>query len=666
MNYKFTALILLILVGLLGVVVYLNHQPPKPKAGNIHLVFTPRPGTIDSLSLKRGASATNTGEQLAFQRQKGQWRIITPINALARGRVESLVRSVAHLTWRYRVTIAKTGHHSLSATGLSPARAIFTFKDHKGKTYRLAVGRHNSAGRLFVHPLGDKSSYIYVVSSSWFKSFQHSAKHYRNLNLTHFHTHNIASIVIHRTGSAGKATMRIIPHGTGWVITSPFAAPVNTNSLQDWLSDLQLLAATRFAQTPEKSCDFGSGPLAITIRFNVPKPLVPPATGPAAKNAATPSAPPPLIIRFGRHTDLTKKNIYVYSSQNSGVGVVPAATFAPLNRTMAKFRDKALTRANLTHAKGITLITGHSTLHLFKSKKGLWLIASQGKTNIPLSASATTVGKLLKAVAALRAKSFLDGKIDRSRLGLVHPKHSLTITLTNHLHPVSLAWGAVGKQKLVPVSVDLWPSLYQVSAKALKALPLADVAAFRSSTVARFPAKSITQLSLSSDGSKVPLKLFQITGKWMLSRGPAKPVAAADYLIQPLLAALDPLRAKKWCTQPTNSQVMHWKHQTTSYQLVINRTNPAKTAGKKATSTETTIELFHSAVPQKPAVKNIGKSATTKGIKPFYRWYGHVGPATQLIHRRVDLFQPRKSLITAIKALLSPAKKSVVSPSPTK
>ncbi len=653
MNYKFTALILLVLVGLIGVVAYLNHQPPKKHTSATRLVFKTKPTQIQALTLTRQAAGKASKKTLAFERAKGHWRITAPLQAAARDRVDSLVRNVADLAWRYRLKMTASGKHSLSATGLAPAKAIFTLHDKNGDTWRLAVGRHNSAGRLYVRPLGRKARHIYVVDSAWFDSFNHPAAHFRNLNLTHFHMHNIAAVTIHTTGGTAPLTMTIIPHGSGWVFTQPFPAPVNTSAIQDWLSDVQLLAATRFSTTSEKSAAFGTGPLTITIRFKTPAPA--PTTAPAGVKTPAAKGPAPLVIHFGRYTDLTHKAIYVTSSQNPGVGVVPVGTFTPLNRPMTLLRDKAITRANMDHAHHLAIKTGHTVLQL-NTTGTQWTMTPQGIAATPLTARATVVENLLKAVAALRAKSFQDGTINRAVLGLVHPIHQLTIQLSNHVHPLIIGWGATAGKSLVPVSVSGWPSVYNVPADALNALTSASVAAFRSHRVADFSPVAIARISLPAVGTRPQVVLAQTAGKWTLARGSAVGIAAPDAQVQPLLAAINPLRAKKWYTWKESAAALDWSHLPISYQLVITRTNVAGTAGKNAPPAQTTLNIIRRTIPRPNPRPGTGKANSAKVSAPQYRWYGYIGPA-QSVNPDFRLFQPHKSLIAALKAVLAPAAK---------
>lgn len=653
MNYKFTALILLVLVGLIGVVAYLNHQPPKKHTSATRLVFKTKPRQIQALTLTRKAAGKNGKKTLAFERAKGHWRITAPLQAAARDRVDSLVRSVADLAWRYRLKIASSGKHSLSATGLSPAKAIFTLHDKSGDTWRLAVGRHNSAGRLYVRPLGRKARHIYVVDSAWFDSFNHPAAHFRNLNLTHFHMHNIAGITIDTSGGKEPATMTLIPHGSGWVFTHPIPAPVNTSGMQDWLSDVQLLAATRFSTTSEKSAALGTGPLTIIIRFKPPAPA--PTTAPAGVKTPAAKAPAPLVIHFGRYTDLTHKAIYVTSSQNPGVGVVPIGTYTPLNRPMSQFRDKALTRANLNHADHLIIKAGNSVLQM--QKTGLqWNMTPQGIAATQLAARATVVGNLLKAVASLRAKSFQDGKINRAGLGLVHPIHRLSIQLSNHVHPLVIGWGTTSGKVLVPVSVSGWPSVYNVPATALNALTSASVAAFRSRTIADYSPASVLRISLPAGGTRPQVLLSQAAGKWTIARGQAAGRAAPDALVQRLLAAINPLRAKKWYRRAESGGALRWSHLPFSYSMIITQASSTSAAGKKVAPVQTTLVLIRRAMPLSGPAHGAGKAAAAKVSRPQNRWYGYVG-TPQLLNPDFRLFQPHKSLIAALKAVLAPAGK---------
>ncbi len=646
MNLKLTALILLVLIGLLCVVTYVSYHPPKKKTPALKLVFSKAPARIKTLTLTR-PKAAKSNPPLAFRRTGGKWRLTSPVSALARDRVDSLVRGVAHLKWRYRVAVESAGAHSLAAAGLSPAKALFTLHDSRGHVYRLAVGRRNSGGRRYVRPVGVKSRYIYVVSNSWFKSFQHPAAHFRNLNLADFHIHNIASISVRGMAHGHAANFTIIPRASGWVFTRPFPAPVNTGGIQDWLSDIQLLAAAHFSTASEKSAGLKTGPLRITIRF---KPVA--APGPVVKaKPVHPSVAPPLVIRFGDFSDLTRKRIYLYSSQNPGLAVIPVGTFTPLNRTLADLRDKALTRDSLNTADRISLRTAGAALQLIHTG-AQWRIVPAGSKAAPLPARAAAVSKLLKAVAALRAKSFIDGKINRAGLGLVNPAHKLVISLVGRAHPLIIQWGAIGKKSVVPVGISTWPSVYNVPAKALRSLPGAAVAAFRSRSIADIAPARILSLHLPPNGTFPGAVLRQIHGKWSIARGTVAFTPVKTSVVQPLLAALHPLAAKKWYRLKDSSAAMHWTHLPYELYVTIHESPAARAKarpapGAKAVASKWILQMIRRTVPS--PLKTAGKTAA----KPLQRWYAWFG--TQNAAPNASAFEPHAALIAAIRALMQPA-----------
>ncbi|MGC8625228.1 MAG: DUF4340 domain-containing protein, partial [Phycisphaerae bacterium] len=535
MNLRLTIAVLLVLIVLVGVVAYVSRQPhPSTQPKKHDYVFLPHPTALDRFSFKRGS-----GPLLAFKRVGTHWFIVSPIKA--RGRdyaIGDLASTLSDLRWRYRARIASSGRHTLPQAGLEKPHAVLTLVNQAGKTFTLNIGSQNVSGRLYVHLAGVHDPYIDVVKADWLHRLERPVQKFRNRSLTSFHTRNIAAITLRTAMGA----IRLVPHGKSWVINKPLLAPADNANVTSWISNLQLLTAHRFAAIPAARAGLANGPLTITVDFKAPHPLAAAPTKNKSIPAQTLPSPAPLVIQFGIKTDLTGKFLYAQSSYNPGVCVVRNTSFQQLNESLSKLRDHHLVAAAITKASHIVMtrgrrITGNTPAALTLAKvRGQWRILEAANRSVPASASAVT--KLLTDAHTITAKSFLDKPATMAALGLTSPSATWKITIPDHVHPITMAFGKVQHSGLIPVKVAPWPSIYMVSPAALKPL-LPTLTSLRSKTVTDLSGAKLRRITIRRAGNT--LTLNNVKGRWLLGPTPA-PASA----VHKLLSAWRPLRAKKW------------------------------------------------------------------------------------------------------------------------
>jgi hypothetical protein len=601
MNVKLTLAMLVVLLVLAGVVLYVAHQPRPAPHRTTRLVFTPRPTAIRTLAFH-----TAHGRTLRFERHGRHWRMIRPVRAWARDyTINDLVQTLRKLSWHYRVRIEKTGGHSPAAAGLAPPRAVLTLTDKTGKTYTLDIGRHNSDGRLYVCRAGMKSRYLYVVGAAWLRRLERPSMKFRNRNLTRFHTARVASIRIQsRTG-----TITIVRHGQRWIITKPFLAPANKSKVANWLSNVQLLTAHRFSSESQKSAAWKQGPLTIEVRFQAPSEKKPKKSAKIKPTTTHPAAAPPLVIHFGRYTDLTDKFRYALSSQNPTVCVVRNTTFQSLDQSLADWRDKALTRAKVMKATrlamrrrvGISPATPAS-LYLRKNKKGAWRMGTTpgnfaGGPLLP--ADAPAVQRVLKELKKIRAGKFIDAPVDLKKLGLNPPRQSLRLDIPNKVHPVVIALGTSQKNGWTPAKLPQWPSVYLIPNKAITRL-LPPVTALRSRIVTAIPGPNVSAITITSPVGAGSVRLLHISSKWMLTRRMRKKTAAPAGAVQDLLDALNPVQNKQWYLKAHRIHPLHavvLRVTTHTRTAPIHHPPVEKSTGKKSASAAAAMKTVAKKIP---------------------------------------------------------------------
>ncbi|MDA8377541.1 MAG: DUF4340 domain-containing protein [Planctomycetia bacterium] len=648
MNLRLTIAVLLVLIVLVGVVAYVNRQPhASTSPAKHHYVFLPHPTALDRFSFKSAH-----GPQLAFKRVGTHWFIVSPIKA--RGRdyaIGDLAGTLADLQWRYRARIASRGHHTLAHTGLEKPKAVLTVVNQAGKTFTLNIGSLNATGRLYVHLAGVHDPYIDIVKADWLRRLERPVRKFRNRSLTSFHTRNIAAITL-RTDSG---TMRLVPQGKTWAFNQPLPAPADKSKVTTWISNLQLLTAHRFANIPAARAGLTHGPLTITVDFKAPHPLV--ATPNKNKTAPvkTPPAPAPLVIQFGIKTDLTGKFLYAQSSYNPGVCVVRNTSFQQLHESFAALRDYHLLAAGVSKASHIVItrrngITGNTpaTLTLARTH-GQWQILEAANRNVPAGTGAVT--KLLADVHTVTAKRFLDKPTNMVALGLTSPSATWKITIPDHVHPITLTFGAVQHSGLIPVKVSPWPSIYMVSPVAIKPL-LPQLTSLRGKKVTDLAAANPRRITIRRAGTTVTI--HKVKGRWLRGSTPA-PAGAVNNL----LSAWRPLRAKKWFINMRSVSSVPPIIVDLALRHAVKPALPTATpANKKKPSTPSkmnyiwkhdVLTLWRITLPKSPRSTVKGK---TSAPAPTFQWRAELSETGVARGLPVWSFQPHGSLVSAVQTLL--------------
>jgi Domain of unknown function (DUF4340) len=459
MNLKFTALVLVFLVVLVGVVVFINNKPaPMPQN---KLIFVTPPSDIQTLTYQSWS-----GPETVIQKQGDRWRITSPIEAWADDyKMQNLIDGITQLQYLDQVPTDLSAPNGLLANTKSP---VITLTDGNGRTYTLNIGQQDAQGRLRV-TTDSTSGRMYLVDSAWISPLQQSPDLLRDLSLANFQPDLVQTIQI---TVAGK-TSTIIHDGASWTLTQPIHAPMDVSKIQDWLTNVQGLQAQSFASNSQKFAGFNRGPSKIMLTFTAPVPQAPLE---------------PLVIQFGRYTDLTNKNIYADSSQNPGTAMVDAGILAQLN--VDALRDHAVIRQNIDGAtrivvswnQGLNLTSPKpATLYLVNTSAG-WKLGDSpdhyGK--VPLvDADVDAVQNLLSKLQELHADHFIDKPDQAPFFGLSPPWESIDIQIPGQTQDVQLDMGWPQKNLFTAFKTPDWPSLYLVKSGDTAGLTPADWANVR-------------------------------------------------------------------------------------------------------------------------------------------------------------------------------------------
>ncbi len=549
MNFRLTTAALLILIVLAGIVIYMSSRPaPRRHTATAGRVFNPAPVTMAKIIYAPSAKPVRE-----FVRVGTHWKIAQPISVWGRDfKIGDIGDTLRQLKYKYRLAVQHTGPHSLQALGLAPPRAVVTLTDNTGHKFSLNIGRHLVNGRLYVQPSG-KPHWVYVVHAGWFSRLTQPIARFRDRNLTRFHIKAVSGIILQH----GPQIIHLQKLQGKWIITQPVHCPARPVAVSNWLSNLQSLHAHRFSTVPANTAGLTNPVATAQVQFAAP--AKPPTTMPGMTMPAT--QPQPLVVTFGRYTDLTRGHVYVSSNQDPGTAVLSSVSMNHLVKTLSQLRDHALTRAAVSKADHIVITRRAGVispeiapaifphLYLMKSASHHWRMgttSTQFAGGPLLAASTKAVAAITKALSKLRATSFLDSKINLTALGLQPPWAALELQIPGRIHPCHILIGQRQKSGLLPMKRPSWPSVYLVHSWKTSAI-LPQATALRSLKIADIAAASIQSLVVGRRHPADQAAFVQHGGKWMPGKllGVAA-TPAETQKIATLAAQIVHLRAKRW------------------------------------------------------------------------------------------------------------------------
>lgn len=625
MNFKLTASILVVMLALLAVVIFLRHQSSSHPQQTHGALFSVSKSPVTALSFSAKGRPT-----LHFVKRGAHWYILSPRKAWGRDfAIGELCDQISSLKYHFRVPIASSGRYTLAKLGLKPARASLILTRADGKKLALQIGRSTLGGRLYV---ATNNHFAAVVRRTWLRKLFKGESHFATKSLTRFHAAAVESITLKR----GKTELRIIRHGKGWVINAPLLARANPTKVTNWISNLQILAAHKFASAKDRAIKHLV--FQAIVKFRKVPSVVKLPDQKAAK------IPPPLVVSFGSYTDLTHQFIHALSNANPNLAIVRSTSFSQLERSLTHFQDRALTRAPLTTATSVLihLTQAHpplapASLQLIRHGTG-WKMGTTAASfdgGPLLAARKAAVAKLLKNLSAIRAKSF--NNAPPPKLAHFQPVGTLSITLPHRLHPVVISFGAGDKGGLSPVKVKGWKTIYMVSTVRVATI-LPSATALRSHTVANVPAVALRRLVLQQNG-KI-LKLAKTKNGWVIQPG-AKPISQVD--VASFTAELSPIRCHKWLTNPPKPA--HATELRIYYQATFHPEGKGKPPSPATASiSSATIRIWSTTASKPLPSKQKGKGSKTE--KTYYaQWLSGRSQSSPWV------FSPSQSLVAGIRQI---------------
>ena len=320
MNTRTTFILLAVLAAVGVVSIFVARRPEKDQTAKPQ----PRVLDVEASDIAKLIITPAEGQQLAFEREGSEWRILEPISAAARN-VGDLTSALANLTPRGQVDAS-------AENGLASPRYKVEVTTQSGKVLKLNVGNRQTVGdNLYVQKEGDPRATI--VGTALYDHLEKPLAEYRETKLVSLPpADEIRQIVVSRPDGP---TVELRKSGAEWQITKPQDMPAETSEVQSVTSAIENLRAEEFVSESDVF-----GPLnpnarpQTTVWFSTDAPATQPATRPATQPAGG------VTIKVGGFDDVLKKNVYVSVSDPPTLAKVAASSVEAFKKKPLDLRDR--------------------------------------------------------------------------------------------------------------------------------------------------------------------------------------------------------------------------------------------------------------------------------------------------------------------------------------
>lgn len=441
MNFKTTAVLLLLVVVGLMFWLFSGEKPAKPAAPDAEesfggtktkYVVEPQLKAEDMVRIvmegqDRPRMVFERSEQKDAQTQQYDWTMLEPIRTACESwSVSGIASTLAFLTSSGSY---KPGEMKPADAGLEPPQAVVVLTDKDRKEHRFEIGRRVAMSSDTYVRVGET---IHVVNRDLLKEIKKNVGDYRTKNPLRFFMQDVTRAAVTHEGRTIELTQGA---DKSWLLTSPVRAYAEDAKVTQFLSKAANVRVTDYvADSPASLESYGlSEPfLSLTIETQSLPPTPPgsqPASGPAEPIRRT------FTLLVGGMADLQNQSRFVMLAGESWVAKAPVTAIEGLAPQLSELRDARVTRLKAANATELELASpgGEAVL---KRAGATW----QGSGDLE-RVDGPALEDVLRALEDLRAVDFIDAPDPSADYGLAEPRATLRVATSDAVQPLVVRVG---------------------------------------------------------------------------------------------------------------------------------------------------------------------------------------------------------------------------------
>ena len=335
MNFKSTAVLLVLLIAVGGYVLFTrNKGPAVPATPAVHTVLDVTAADVTAVTVAAGDGKPT----VAMEKIDGNWRLTQPVRAAADSyKASSLVDD---LTTNLKSTnVVKATGGDAPKTGVDHPQYTVDLTAG-GRTAKLAVGDRLAVGDgVYAQVAGQDS--VDVVPATLLDTLAKPASDLRKTQLfDNVTTADVKQLTLtHKDGSK----LELQKAGGAWKVVAPQPMPADTSAVEDVLATVINLTPVSFVDDPADAVGLNR-PQAV-VAFSTASPTTAPTTGPV-----------PMVVKLGGYDDVQKKNVFASLSDGTMVKVA-ASVLDTLNKSALDLRDKSVLDVDPATVTKVTIAT---------------------------------------------------------------------------------------------------------------------------------------------------------------------------------------------------------------------------------------------------------------------------------------------------------------------
>lgn len=353
-------------------------KKPAAPADTSKPAFSVNPSSIDSFSISHPGQKDQPA--IDFEKQKGTWRIVQPIDTLAdqptaEGFVDQLAES------RPTETESVTPDRR-KAFGLDPPAASVELRAKGGQTHTLLLGDKDFSGSA-VYAIVDDRPKVLLMPLSLLTAADKPLNALRDMNVLHLDSVDVSSFSL-KNPSGDLAVSRDSKVSTQWDFTKPEKVPADpdvVDAMLDAISNARI--SDIVSEKPDNLARYGLASPAVTFT--------------ATKNDGQKST---LVLgkKAGAEyyaRDLSRKIIFKVNQD----------LYAKLTDSFSQMRDKSVVHLDESSLNRIQLQNSNGTIEIARQGTGgSWKIAAP----VAEKGKSASVWKILNPFTSLHADEVID------------------------------------------------------------------------------------------------------------------------------------------------------------------------------------------------------------------------------------------------------------------